>query len=174
VFTIDEFTINLPRFILAPLALSHSESSFPKKDSNMANESNVLAYPPAPANQAQTFFTHKLGYETDCSDVYADIKENKNHFVLLDVRSQEAYEKSHAVTALNMPHSEISQHTFAHYDKETLFVVYCWGPGCNGATKAAMKIAALGFAVKEMIGGIHYWEDFERYPVHRRTHEAQS
>ena len=72
-----------------------------------------------------------------------------------------------------MPHSEINSESFAMYDKDTLFVVYCWGPGCNGATKAGLKISALGFAVKEMIGGIHYWEDFERYPVNRRVTEIQ-
>jgi hypothetical protein len=43
------------------------------------------------------------------------------------------------------------------------------GPGCNGAAKAALKISALGYGVKEMLGGIHYWEDFERYPVNRRA-----
>ena len=37
--------------------------------------------------------------------------------------------------------------------------------GCNGATKAAMQLSALGFAVKEMIGGMEYWEERERYPV---------
>lgn len=140
----------------------------------MTNESNVLAYPVAQRSLAHTFFSNKLGYETDCSDVYSDIKYNNNRFILLDVRSEEAYDKSHAVTAVNMPHSNINEQTFAQYDKETVFVVYCWGPGCNGATKAAMKIAALGFAVKEMIGGIQYWEDFERYPVNRRISEAQS
>ena len=31
-----------------------------------------------------------------------------------------------------------------------------------------MKISSLGFPVKEMIAGIHYWEDFERYPVKRK------
>ncbi len=140
----------------------------------MTNESNVLTYPVAQSNLAHTFFSNKLGYETDCSDVYSDIKYNHNRFILLDVRSEEAYDKSHAVTAVNMPRNNINEQTFAQYDKETVFVVYCWGPGCNGATKAAMKIAALGFAVKEMIGGIQYWEDFERYPVNRRMSEAQS
>jgi len=72
-----------------------------------------------------------------------------------------------------MPHSEINSESFAKYDKDALFVVYCWGPGCNGASKASLKISALGFAVKEMIGGIHYWEDFERYPVNRRVTEVQ-
>jgi rhodanese-related sulfurtransferase len=36
-------------------------------------------------------------------------------------------------------------------------VTYCWGPGCNSSTKAALKLASLGFKVKEMIGGLEYW-----------------
>jgi rhodanese-related sulfurtransferase len=137
-------------------------------------KSNVLAFAPANSQLANTFFTNKLSVETDCSDVYADIQGKTNHFVLLDTRSSQAYEKSHAITAVNMPHSQINPQSFAQYDKFTVFVVYCWGPGCNGATKAASKISALGFAVKEMIGGIHYWEDFERYPVNRRMDQSQS
>jgi rhodanese-related sulfurtransferase len=41
--------------------------------------------------------------------------------------------------------------------KEKVIVVYCWGVACNAATKAAMRLSALGFRVKEMIGGIEYW-----------------
>ena len=36
-------------------------------------------------------------------------------------------------------------------------VVYCWGPGCNGATKAALAFAEPGYAVREMLGGFEYW-----------------
>jgi rhodanese-related sulfurtransferase len=36
-------------------------------------------------------------------------------------------------------------------------VTYCWGPGCDGATRAALALARIGFRVKEMIGGIEYW-----------------
>jgi len=125
------------------------------------------------AQQTHDFFTKKLSCETDCSDVYADIKSSSNHYYLLDVRAEEAFDKSHAITAINIPHSKINAESFAHYDLATEFVVYCWGPGCNGAAKAAYKISALGFKVKEMLGGIHYWEDFERYPVNRRVSEAQ-
>ncbi|TEW52841.1 rhodanese-like domain-containing protein [Psychromonas algicola] len=139
----------------------------------MTIQSNVLAYPAAKSDQANQFFNNKLGYETDCSDVYADIKNGHDDFVLLDVRSTEAFNKSHAVTALSMPNNEINEMALSVFSKKTVFVVYCWGPGCNGATKAAMKISALGYAVKEMIGGIHYWEDFERYPVNRRVDESQ-
>ena len=36
-------------------------------------------------------------------------------------------------------------------------VTYCWGPGCNGATRAALTLAGLGFRVREMLGGFEYW-----------------
>jgi len=137
------------------------------------SSSNVLEFTPANSDVANTFFSNKLSFETDCSDVYADIKTGNNNYLLLDVRSKEAFDKSHAITALSMPHVNITEESFAEFDKETVFVVYCWGPGCNGATKAAKKISALGFAVKEMIGGIQYWEDFERYPVNRYQASAQ-
>ena len=81
--------------------------------------------------------------------------------------AREAYAKSHVIGAVNLPQTLINEDTTAHFVKETLIVVYCWGPGCNGATKAAIKLSALGFPVKEMIGGIEYWEDRERYPVER-------
>ena len=53
-------------------------------------------------------------------------------------------------------------------------VTYCWGPGCNGAHRAALKFARLGYPVKEMIGGFEYWAR-EGLPIetangiHRRT-----
>ncbi len=139
----------------------------------MSINTDAFTYPVAPAQAAKSHFATKLACETDCSDVYADIKANKKDYVLLDVRSAEAFEKSHAITAVSMPHSQINAETFKAYEQGTLFVVYCWGPGCNGATRAGLKIADLGFAVQEMIGGIHYWEDFERYPVNRRNSEVQ-
>jgi len=139
----------------------------------MNNNSNAFPNTATNLAQANDYFTLKLACETDCSDVYADIKAKNQNYVLLDVRSKEAFEKSHAITAVSMPHSAINPQSFAQYPQNTLFVVYCWGPGCNGASKAGEKISALGFTVKEMIGGIHYWEDFERYPVNRRANEAQ-
>ncbi len=43
-------------------------------------------------------------------------------------------------------------------------VTYCWGPGCNGATRAALEFARLGYPVKEMLGGYEYWVR-EGFPV---------
>ena len=129
--------------------------------------SHVLSTPAAPSDEAYAFFQHKLSYETDPSDVYRDMQQGVDTFVVLDVRSPDAYAKSHVPGALHLPHTTINAATAAALPQDKLLVVYCWGPGCNGATKAAMQLSALGFAVKEMIGGMEYWEERERYPVER-------
>jgi len=136
-----------------------------------AVKSLVLETPAASTQDANAFFLHKLSYETDPSDVYTDMKNGVDDFILIDVRSPSAYARSHAMHAINLPQGRISAETTAEFAKEKLLVVYCWGPGCNGATKAAIKLSALGFRVKEMIGGIEYWEDRERYPVERLNHQ---
>ena len=61
--------------------------------------------------------------------------------------------------AVNLPHRTISDETLKPWPAETLFVVYCAGPHCNGADKAAAKLAAHGRRVKIMIGGITGWRD---------------
>lgn len=131
-------------------------------------ESLVLATSAADTEAANNFFSNKLRYETDSSDVYTDMKNGVADFILADVRSRGAYTKSHAVGAISLPHSDITAETMADFSKDKLIVVYCWGPGCNGSTKAAAKLSALGFQVKEMIGGIEYWEDRERFPIERK------
>jgi rhodanese-related sulfurtransferase len=136
---------------------------------DLATPSSVLGVPAAPCEAARAFFESKLYYETDPADVYTDMQNGVADFVLLDVRSPEAYAKSHVIGALNLPQAMINAETTAHLAKDKLIVVYCWGPGCNDATKAARKLSALGFPVKEMIGGMEYWEDKERYPVARGT-----
>jgi rhodanese-related sulfurtransferase len=54
--------------------------------------------------------------------------------------------------------------TLAAWPAETLFVVYCAGPHCNGAQKAGLRLARLGRRVKEMIGGVTGWLD-EGFPL---------
>jgi rhodanese-related sulfurtransferase len=135
----------------------------------VVKESRVLSTPAGNPEQAHEYFSRKLRFETDPSDVYTDMQNGVANFILLDVRSAEAYAQSHAVGAFSLPHQKISEATTSQFPKDTLLVVYCWGPSCNGATKAAVKLSALGFRVKEMIGGIEYWEDKERYPVERHS-----
>jgi rhodanese-related sulfurtransferase len=60
------------------------------------------------------------------------------------------------------PNPQISRgfsRTLASWPADTLFVVYCAGPHCNGADKAALRLAQLGRRVKVMIGGMTGWAD---------------
>ncbi|CDF94697.1 Rhodanese-related sulfurtransferase [Pseudomonas sp. SHC52] len=61
--------------------------------------------------------------------------------------------------AINIPSRSLTAQALAAYPKTTLFVVYCAGPHCNGANKAAVRLATLGYPVKEMIGGVMGWLD---------------
>ena len=55
-------------------------------------------------------------------------------------------------------HSRVpSQGADLEHSNDKVFVVYCAGPHCNGANKAAVPLARLGLPVKIMIGGVTGW-----------------
>ena len=58
---------------------------------------------------------------------------------------------------VNQSGREIPARATSELDRSVPVVAYCWGPGCNGATRAALALAGLGFRVREMIGGFEYW-----------------
>lgn len=104
-------------------------------------------------------FARLLELETDCSDVKDAFDRGTVDFVLLDVRGPNAYATGHIAGALNIPHREMSSQRMADFPGDTLFVVYCAGPHCNGADKAALRLSGLGCRVKKMIGGVAGWRD---------------
>jgi rhodanese-related sulfurtransferase len=108
---------------------------------------------------ALAHFQNLLQFETDCWDVHFAISNNRQDFVLVDVRSEVLFTQSHIEKAVNIPHKKITADNLKAYPAETLFVVYCAGPHCNGTEKAAIKLAELGRPVKKMIGGITGWID---------------
>ena len=111
----------------------------------------------ADSSAARAHFEALLAFETDCWDVHASISSGAVDFVLLDVRSPELYQEGHVAGAVSLPHGKINERHLAQYAAGTLFVVYCSGPHCNGADKAAVRLARLGCPVKKMIGGIEGW-----------------
>lgn len=121
--------------------------------------SSVAETPAATPDAALTHFQARLSFETDCWDVHSSLAAGASDFVLVDVRSPSLYARGHASGAINIPHRELSETRLAAYPRDTLFVVYCAGPHCNGANKAAVRLARLGRPVKEMIGGVTGWLD---------------
>jgi rhodanese-related sulfurtransferase len=115
--------------------------------------------PAADPLAAQAHFESLLSLETDCWDVHESLSSGAADFVLLDVRSPEAFREGHIAGAINLPHGKLTERNLAQYPDDTLFVVYCSGPHCNGADKAAVRLARLGRPVKKMIGGTEGWHD---------------
>lgn len=113
----------------------------------------------APSAIALSHFEAILGFETDCWDVHHAMTSQPRDFVLLDVRGPALYAAGHIAGARNLPHGKIVASKLAAYRAETLFVVYCAGPHCNGAARAAVRLARLGRPVKTMPGGVTGWID---------------
>jgi rhodanese-related sulfurtransferase len=111
----------------------------------------------APPAVAATHFAARLSVETDVSDVATDLKSGRPGLVLVDVRGQEGWDEGHVPEAVHLPWREIAARAPDLVPRDALVVTYCWGPGCNGATKGALEFARLGYRVKEMIGGYEYW-----------------
>jgi len=121
--------------------------------------SAVTAIPPAASPDAAAHFARRLAVETDCADVHQAFREGTVDFVLLDVRGPGLFAAGHVPGAVNLPHRAITAECMADWPDGTLFVVYCAGPHCNGADRAALRLAGLGRPVKLMIGGLTGWLD---------------
>ncbi|MCZ2827285.1 rhodanese-like domain-containing protein [Modestobacter sp. VKM Ac-2986] len=106
---------------------------------------------------AAAHFARRLAVETDVSDVSAALESGAPGFVLLDSRSAESWAQGYVPGAVHLPGREIGARAAAELDPAVPVVTYCWGPGCNGATRAALALAHLGYRVREMIGGFEYW-----------------
>ena len=113
----------------------------------------------AESTVAVLHFERLLTLETDCWDVHEAMKQGATDFLLLDVRSPQAFAAGHVANATNLPHGKITERNLACYPADALFVVYCNGPHCNGADRAAAKLARLNRKVKKMIGGVQGWKD---------------
>ena len=105
---------------------------------------------------AIAYFAAKLRFETDASDVAAAMAAGER-LALVDTRSHDSWHQGHAVGALHIPRAQVADRAPVEIPVGTPVVVYCWSPGCNGADKAALEFAKLGYEVKLMIGGFEYW-----------------
>lgn len=109
------------------------------------------------------YYATKLAAETDASDAYA-AQQRGERVVIVDVRSDEAWAQGRVAGAVHMHYNEIAARAPQEVAKDATVIVYCWSPGCNAGAKGASEFAALGYDVKEMIGGFEYWVR-EGYPV---------
>jgi rhodanese-related sulfurtransferase len=133
--------------------------------SGTATVSLVTRVAPATPEEASAYFARRLAFETDCADVARDLRLGATPYTIVDVRSAEHYAAGHVPGAVNAP-SGLGADL-----PDGLLVLYCWGPGCNGADGAAARLTAQGRQVKTMLGGFEYWVR-EGQPVEGADSEA--
>lgn len=107
---------------------------------------------------AADFFAAKLTFETDPADLAAE-RASGNGPLVIDVRSDAAWNQGRIPGSVHVPNADLAARaTSVAPDKDAPVVVYCWSPGCNGSTRAALLLASLGYTnVRELIGGFEYW-----------------
>jgi rhodanese-related sulfurtransferase len=113
----------------------------------------------ATPERALAHFAAEFTFQTDCWDVHEAMRSVQPGFVLLDARNPASFARGHIPGAINLPHAQITAARLSDYPDDALFVVYCAGPHCNGAARAALRLAELDRPVKLMMGGIAGWLD---------------
>ncbi|MEU6078304.1 rhodanese-like domain-containing protein [Micromonospora sp. NPDC047074] len=117
----------------------------------------TFAVPAADPTTAAAHFLDRLRFHTDVADVHADLTAGVPGLVVVDSRGAAAWEQGRLPGAVHLPTAEIAARAVDLVPAGSRVVTYCWGPGCDGAVRAALEFARLGYPVKEMIGGYEYW-----------------
>ncbi len=119
----------------------------------------VTETPPARSTSAAAHFAGLLAFETDCWDVHESMVNGADFILVQSNSTPEGFAACHIPGAVHIPHAEMTEERMAEFPPDTVFVVYCNGPHCNGADRGALRLARLGRPVKKMIGGIEGWRD---------------
>jgi rhodanese-related sulfurtransferase len=114
--------------------------------------------PAATATSAVDFFAARLAHQTDPADL-AHARATGAAPLVVDVRSAAGWAQGRIPGAVHVPLAELVERIGEHApDRDADVVVYCWGPGCNGSTRAGLALALAGYGrVRELVGGYEYW-----------------
>ena len=120
---------------------------------------------------AEKYFQDELEFTSNPYGVKMALEGKKGKMKIIDVRSRDAFAKGHIPGAINIPYEEIDQmKPTENLDlmpiKDGHNYVYCYENLCNLSQKACLKLASLGYPVKEMKGGFTGWTD-HKYPVEK-------
>jgi rhodanese-related sulfurtransferase len=102
-------------------------------------------------------YESRLAFETDPSDLFEAMNIGQM-IIPVDVRRPAAFAKEHIPGAINIPHRTINSENTKSLRKDLVYVTYSEGIGCNASTKGALRLASMGFNVKDLIGGIEWWK----------------
>jgi hypothetical protein len=129
-----------------------------ENESPIHRASKVPENPPADPSVAINHFRSKLSFETD--PLRRLPRHPKRHLWNCSGRCKnpESYTRGHVPGSINVPPRSIDSTSTASRPRDKVIVTYCDGVFCNASTKAAAKLTALGFRVKEMLDGMERME----------------
>ncbi|MGI6027986.1 MAG: rhodanese-like domain-containing protein [Candidatus Heteroscillospira sp.] len=96
------------------------------------------------------------GYTQISMDEAIGLMDEKEDYILLDVRTQEEFDEKHIPGAICVPNESIGSEDIPELpDKEQLIFVYCRSG--NRSKQASEKLAKLGYTNVLEFGGIIDW-----------------
>ena len=98
----------------------------------------------------------EASYRQVSMDEAIAMMEEKNDYIILDVRTPEEFAEKHIPDAINIPNETIGTEEIPELpDKEQLILVYCRSG--NRSKQAAEKLVRLGYTNIVEFGGINDW-----------------
>ncbi|MFJ7951441.1 rhodanese-like domain-containing protein [Lysinibacillus sp. NPDC096418] len=119
------------------------------------------------------YFKSRIEATFSPMDYMQESKQNKDEYVLLDVRNGPPTLKKEKIQgAIEIPLLAL-ENRLSELPKEKVIVLYCWDVWCSTAAKAALILLEKGFKVKELSGGIAAWKTMN-FPVTPVRHSDSS
>ena len=98
----------------------------------------------------------EANYRQVSMDEAIAMMEEKNDYIILDVRTPEEFAEKHIPDAINIPNETIGTEEIPELpDKEQLTLVYCRSG--NRSKQASEKLVRLGYTNIVEFGGINDW-----------------
>jgi rhodanese-related sulfurtransferase len=93
--------------------------------------------------------------------------ERKEHFVLIDARTHEGFDKEHIPGANSIPADHMEKELVNDIKKDETIVTYCSSFACESSTIAAKKLEKYGYKkVIDFKGGLADWKE-AGYPTEK-------
>lgn len=95
-------------------------------------------------------------YQQISMDEAITLMEEKEDYIILDVRTEQEYKEAHIPGAINIPNESIGRQEIEELpDKEQMILVYCRSG--NRSKQASEKLVKLGYTNIIEFGGINDW-----------------
>lgn len=106
--------------------------------------------------KARDYFETKMAFTTGAHELDGIVKQNKDDFVVVDVRYPADYANGHVPGAVNVPKGKWQNPK--GLSKTGINYLYCYNQTCHLAAEAAVELIKLGYRVVEVEGGWAAWE----------------